>query len=143
MRAEEILKKMAVSFFVIITGIVCSLYIFCLIFNPNAVFTLADIGRILLMAVAGDLSLLLFLSGKELDKKQMLLRKAIHLVVLSAALLYLAARWDWVDPGNAEEIAVFLLSILLVHAAVSFVSRYRDKKLTDKLNERLKERRRS
>jgi hypothetical protein len=143
MRAEEILKKMTVSFFVIVTGIVCSIYIYCLIFNPDAVFTLADIGRILLMAVAGDLPFFLFLSGRELNKKQMLLRKVVHFVVLSAVLLYLVFRWDWVDPKNGKGIAVFFLTILLVYAAVFFVSRYRDKKLTSKLNERLKERRRS
>ena len=143
MRAEEILKRMAVSFFVIVTGIVCSIYLFCLIFYPNAMFTLSDIGRILLMAAAGDLPFLIFLSGKELTKKQMLVRKAIHFVVLSTILLYLAARWDWVDMKDGREIAVFLLTILLVYAAVSFVVRYRDKKLTDRLNERLKERRRS
>lgn len=143
MRTEEILKKMAVSFFVIVTGIVCSFYLFCLIFYPNAVFSTVDIGRILLMAVAGDLPFLLFLSGKELSKKQMLVRRIIHFIVLLAILLYLAIRWNWVNPKNIEEIAIFLLTILLVYAAVSFVSRYRDKKLTEKLNERLRERRRS
>lgn len=143
MRTEEILKKMAVSFFIIVTGIVCSMYLFCLIFNPNVAFSLTDIGRILLMAVAGDLPFLLFLSRKELNKEQMLVRNVIHFVVLSALLLYLAVRWDWVDPKDGGETAVFLLTILLVYAAVFFIDSFRDKKLTEKLNERLEERRRS
>lgn len=143
MRAEEILKKIAVSFFVIVTGIVCSMYLFCLIFYPDVVFSLADIGRILLMAAAGDLPFLLFLSRKELNKKQMLVRQVIHFVVLSAVLLYLAARWDWVDLRSAGQIAAFLLAILLVYVAVFFIDSFRDKKLTEKLNERLEERRRS
>ncbi|HOO27539.1 MAG TPA: DUF3021 family protein [Lachnospiraceae bacterium] len=140
---EEILKKMAISFFIIVTGVVGAIYIFCLIFSPDAVFSLTDIGRIFLMAAAGDLPLMIFLSGTELTKKQMVLRKSIHFIVLSGILLYLAIRWDWVDPKSIKEVAVFLLTVLLVYVVVFFVSGYRDKKLTYKLNERLREKYRS
>ncbi len=143
MRAEELLKKMASSFFIITTGVVISMYVFCLIFNPDAGFSVADIGRILLMGIAGDLPLILFLSRRELSKKQMLLRTIIHLVVLSSILLYFAFLWDWVNPKSAGEIAVFLTSVVLVYAAVMLINRYRDKKLSDRLNDRLKQRYRS
>ena len=143
MRAEELLKKMISSFFMIATGIVISMYVFCLIFYPDVSFMLADIRRILVMAVAGDLPLVIFLSRRELTKNQMLLRTMIHFVVLSGVLLYFAFLWDWVDPANTKEIAVFLISVVLVYTAVFLTNRYRDKKLGDRLNDRLKQRYRS
>lgn len=140
MRKEELVKKMINSFFMITTGIVISMYVFCLIFNPDVKFTLVDIGRIIVMAVVSDLPFLIFLCRRELDKKQMLIRNIIHLTVLSAILLYFAFLWDWVNPRDGKEIAVFLVSVLLVYAAIFLTNRYRDGKLSDKLNDRLKQR---
>ncbi|WP_304508075.1 DUF3021 domain-containing protein [Anaerotignum sp.] len=140
MRKEELLKKMIDSFFMITTGVVISMYVFCLIFNPDVKFTLVDIGRIIVMAVVSDLPFLIFLCRRELDKKQMLIRNIIHFIVLSAILLYFAFLWDWVNPRDGKEITVFLVSVLLVYAAVFLTNRYRDRKLSDKLNDRLKQR---
>ncbi|MBP1761449.1 MAG: hypothetical protein H6Q64_991 [Firmicutes bacterium] len=139
MRAEELLKTMVQSFFIITTGIIISMYVFCLIFYPDASFSLDDIGRILLMALAGDLPHVIFLSRRELNKMQMLIRKIIHLIVLSAVLLYFASLWDWVSLHSSKEVAVFLSSVLVVYVAVFLATHYRDKKLTDKMNERLNE----
>ena len=143
MRAEELLKTMVQSFFMITTGIVISMYLFCLIFYPDASFSLDDIGRILLMALAGDLPYVIFLSRREFSKMQMLIRKIIHLIVLSAILLYFASLWDWVSLSSTKEVTVFLATVLAVYVAVFLANNYRDKKLTDKMNDRLKEHYRS
>lgn len=140
MGKEELVKKMINSFFMITTGIVISMYVFCLIFNPDVRFTLADIGRIILMAAVSDLALIIFFCRRELNKKQMLMRYIIHFIVLSAILLYFSFLWDWVNPRNTKEIAVFLISILLVYVVIFLSNRYRDRKLSDKLNDRLKQR---
>lgn len=140
MRKEELVKKMINSFFMITTGIVISMYVFCLIFNPDVRFTLADIGRIILMAAVSDLALIIFFCRRELNKKQMLMRYIIHFIVLSAILLYFSFLWDWVNPRDTKEIAVFLISILLVYVVIFLFNRYRDRKLSDKLNDKLKQR---
>lgn len=140
MRKEELLKKMIGSFFMIITGIVVSMYVFCLIFNPHVTFNLNDIGRIILMAAVSDLPLIIFLSTRELDKKQMLMRYVIHFIVLSAILLHFAFLWDWVNRKDIKEITVFLISVLIVNVAIFLTNRYRDRKLSEKLNERIKQR---
>lgn len=140
MGKEELVKKMINSFFMITTGIVISMYVFCLIFNPYVRFTLADIGRIILMAAVSDLALIIFFCRRELNKKQMLMRYIIHFIVLSAILLYFSFLWDWVNPRDTKEIAVFLISILLVYVVIFLSNRYRDRKLSDKLNDRLKQR---
>lgn len=137
---EDLLRNMARSFFMITTGIVISMYVFCMLFRPDAVFSIADIGKILLMAVAGDLTYIIFLAGRELNKKQMLIRKIVHLVVLSATLLYLASLWEWVRLENIQEVVVFLLAVLAVYAVIALAVGYRDKKLTEKINSRLRER---
>ena len=128
------------SYFVITTGIVASMYVFCLIFNREAVYSLDDIGRILFMALAGVLPFILFYSRKELGKKQMLIRQMIHIPVLLAVLIYFAQLWDWVSMGHPKEIIVFIVLVLAVYAVVLAVVNYQDKKLADKLNDRLKQR---
>lgn len=143
MRFEELVKNMIRSYFVIVTGITVSIYVFCLLINPDAVFSIHDIGRILLMALVSDLPHLIFLSHRELGKKQMMIRMIIHYIVLSAILLYFAFLWDWVSSGSVQQIAVFLFLVLAVYIFVSMMIRFRDKKLTDQINRKLKERYRS
>ncbi len=140
MRIDELLKNIFRSFFVITTGVVASIYVFCLVFNPTAYFTLNDIGRVLIMAVAGSLPFFIFYSRNELSKKQMLIRQAIHLPVLLGVLMFLAWRWDWVNMGNPKECAIFILLVIGVYVAVIALNTFQDKKLADKLNDSLKKR---
>lgn len=140
MNAEELLKAMLRSFFMIATGVIASMYVFCLVFNPDASFTLQDIGRILLMSFASDLTFLIFYSSKVLSKKQMYIRKFIHFPVLLAVLLYPAQLWHWISLNSAQEVLVFLLLVLAVYAAVFAATTYYEKKLADKINRHLKER---
>ena len=140
MHFADLMKTMLRNFFVITTGITASIYIFCLIFTPNAVFSVEDIGRILLMAVAGDLPFVIFYSRKEPDKKQMRIRFAIHIPVLLAILLYFAHLWDWVSLNDPIEVAVLILLIMVVYAIVLAIGAYLDRKTAEKLNESLKKR---
>lgn len=139
MRLDELLKTMFKSFFVITTGIVASMYLYCAVLVPGAVFTVKDIGRILLMAAASDLPLILFWSRKELSGRQFAIRRTVHMAVLAFILLFFASLWDWISLQNAGEVAVFLLLVLAVYVMVLFVAVLRDKKLSDRINRRLKE----
>lgn len=143
MNAENMLKKMFHSYFTIVTGIIASMYVFCLIFNPNASFSLHDIGGIFLMAFVSDLPYLLFYSGKELSKKQMYIRISVQLPVLLSIVLYFAYLWDWVSLSQTKEVLVFVLLFLFVYIMVYVTSKYHDQKLADRLNHRLRERYRS
>ncbi|MCL1976471.1 MAG: DUF3021 domain-containing protein [Firmicutes bacterium] len=140
MRIGDLVKTMVHSYFVITTGIIASMYVFCLIFNRNAVYSLDDIGRILLMALASDLPFIIFYSRKELGKKQMLIRQIIHIPFLLAVLFYFAQLWDWVRMNSPTEVIVFIALVLVVYAAVLAIATFQDKKLADKLNDRLKQR---
>ena len=140
MRIGDLLRTMIRAFFVIATGIVASTYVFCLIFNQSAVFSLDDIGKILLMAFTSDIPFFIFYSRRELSKKQMLIRQIIHLPVLLAVLFWFAWLWDWVNMDRPNEIIVFVLLIIIIYAIVLAAAVYQDKKLADKLNDRLKQR---
>lgn len=140
MRIEELFKNMLRSFFIISTGAVASMYVFCLIFFPDVTFTLGDIGRVLLMALASDLPYILFYSRKELGKRQMLVRKVIHFAALLAILLTFAHLWDWINLNNPGQVIVFILLVIGVYAIVIGLIVYQDKKLADKLNDVLKQR---
>ena len=143
MNAENLLKTMFRSFFIIVTGIIASMYVFCLIFYPDASFSLHDIGGILVMAFVSDLPYLIFYSGKELSKKQMYIRKSIHLPVLLSVVLYFACLWDWISINHTKEVLTFVLLFLFVYIMVFITCKYQDQKLADKLNRRLRERYRS
>lgn len=140
MNIKELLKTMLRSFFVITTGVITSMYVFCLIFNPDASFSLHDIGRVLLMALVSELPFIIFYSRRELSKKQMLIRQAVHLPVLLADLLFFAQLWNWVNMGRLKEIIVFILLVISVYVMVLAAVTYQDQKLAEKLNDSLKKR---
>ena len=79
MPVRDLLKVMFQSFFVIVTGVTLAMYLSCLIFYPEAVFSPVDIGGILLVGLLSDATFLVFCSRKELGKKKMLLRFCIHI----------------------------------------------------------------
>jgi len=139
-RIDELLKAMFNAFFVITTGAIISMYIFCLIFYQDASFSLKDIQGILMVAIASDLTFFVFYSRKDLGKKQMLVRSAIHVPVVLAVLLFFANLLDWVSMNSPRELIVFILLVLGVYAGVSLFTGYKDKKTADTLNEGLKKR---
>lgn len=140
MRIEEILKTMFYSFFVIATGIVASMYVFCLIFYPNVSFSLNDIRAILITALACDLPFFIYYSKRDLSKKQMFIRTIIHFFVLLTVLIYLSHLWNWISLNEPREVAIFVLLVVVVYVIVSSIISYQDKRLAKKLNDNLKER---
>ena len=140
MRLKELLKYMFHSFFIITTGIVFSMYVFCLIFSPQATFSVAVFGVILLSAFVTNLPMLIYYSPKELPKEKMLIRIILHFFVLLAILLVLSQLWDWVDFSKPSEIVVYILLVLVVYTTVQLITAYREKKLATSLNKKLKQR---
>lgn len=140
MPVRDLLKVMFQSFFVIVTGVTLAMYLSCLIFYPEAVFSTVDIGGILLVGLLSDATFLVFCSRKELGKKKMLLRFCIHIPLVVAVVLWFAWRWNWINIYRAAEVAVYILLILGVYAITLAVSFYQDKKTADRMNDSLKER---
>ena len=140
MQFKEILKKMLHSYFVVTTGIVFSIYLYCLLFNPAGIFTKTDIGRILLLAFYCALTYIVFYSKRELVGIQLIVREIICFILITFIVLFCSDRWEWINLSSWVEILFFLLVILVVRVIVILVTRYRDKKMTNKINDKLKER---
>lgn len=139
MNTETLIKAMVRSFFIIVVGIVTGNYVMCLLFSPDAVIPVKQFGEILLCGVLSDLPFVVFYSRHELSKKQMLIRHAIHGVVLLAVLIALARVWNWIDFTSLFEVTLYLLIIAIVYIAVYVASYMADKKTANELNESLKE----
>ena len=93
-----------------------------------------------LQRAQSTLPFIIFYSPKELSKRRMLVRMAAHSLVLLSILLFFAQLWDWISLNNPKEVVVFILSILVIYIVVFATNSFRDKKLADKLNEKLQKR---
>ena len=140
MNLKSIIKNMIYSFFIIVTSILASMCIFTLIFNPEALFTLTDLLGIFITALITTSTTFIFYSKKELTKKQMRIRTIIHIVVLLAICLFLSQIFGWANFKNHIETFLFVLSVFGTYVLIYIFSEYRDRKLSDKLNESIKER---
>lgn len=140
MPLKELLKVMLHSFSVIVAGVVMAMFVSCLVLNPEAVFSVTDIGGILLVALLSELAFFVFLSRGELSKRQMAARFGIHILLVVILVLGFAWFWGWMDIEKPVEVAVFVLLILGVYAIVLAAALYRDQKTADRLNDELKKR---
>lgn len=131
------LKEMLLEFLVITAGITICTTVFCTIFYNDGYFGLELLHQIVALGFFCTLPGIVFLSKKELTKKQMLIRYAIHMCILLALILFLAYRWEWIDPRNIVHPIIITFMFLGVYSLVSFVTYMREKKVAMELNEKL------
>jgi cation transport ATPase len=138
MNLNEIFKNIFNSFFVIFTGAVLSMYAFLLIFGVNEL-SVHYITAVLVMTVLGSLAYFIFYSKSELTRKQMAIRHAIHLAAILAIMLGVASTTMRISLREPAQLFVFIASVIAVYAVVMLTNIYRNKKLADKMNEKLRE----
>jgi len=139
MGIKEITREMVYSFFVIFSGSVLAMYVYLLIFGQNTV-DIHHITALLVMTVLADLASFVFYSRKDLSKKQMFVRYVIHLAVIIGIMLSAATYLEWVRWHEPVQIIVFVGLVVAVYTIVMITDEYQNKKLADKLNQKLKER---
>ena len=121
------LKEMLLEFLAITAGITISTTVFCTIFyNDGYNFSLGLLHQIVALGFFCTLPGIVFLSKKELPKKQMLIRYAIHMCILLALILFLAYRWEWIDPRNIVHPIIITIMFLGVYSMVTFVTYMRE-----------------
>jgi len=140
MSGEELIKKLFSHYFVNVTCIVIAVFSFCRVFYPEAHLSTEDLSRILLLAAAADLPLVIFYSRRELTRKELHIRKIIHFALIAGINLTLAYFWGWVNIARGKEVAGLLLCVAIIYALITIISDCRDRKVTDKLNDKLRER---
>lgn len=140
MRGEELFRKLFNHYFINVTCIVIAVFSFCRIFYPEAHFSTEDLSRILFMAAAGDLPLVVFYARRELTRKELRIRKIIHFALVVSVNLTLAYLWGWVNMARGAEVAGLLICVTVVYVAITLITDCRDRKVTDMLNDKLRER---
>lgn len=138
MEIRDLINVMVKTFFIVTAGIVVSVTVFCSVFSRDATFGVNIFGQILLLAVLTTLPSLVLYSPKELSKKELLVRQAIHLAVLISILFYLGYIWGWIAISKPMQLALYLFLITFVYLAVKLLVFQKDKKVADQLNIGLK-----
>lgn len=131
------LKEMLLEFLAITAGITISTTVFCTIFDYNIYFGIGLLWQIVGLSFLCTLLGIIYVSKRELTKKQMLSRQIIHMGVLLILILFLAYRWQWIDAHSVIQPIVIIIMFLGVYSMVTYVTYIRDKKVAMMLNERL------
>lgn len=136
MEIRELIKNMVRDYFVILSCSFIATFVFCLVFDPDAVFALSYIPWMMVFALAGDLPSLILYSSKELTEKQWIIRMIVHFVVLEIILLVAAYFLELYK--NLGEAVFFAGIIAAVYVLVRFMGWRINLKIADQINEKLK-----
>jgi uncharacterized membrane protein (DUF485 family) len=110
---------------------------------PNATINTKDLGALILLAIAADLSYFVFYSKKDLTRKELLIRHIIQLIYFIFETLFIAYNAKWIIRSHADETkqALVFVGLVVITCIIVFViSNYHAQKTADMLNEKLKQR---
>ena len=139
MNFDEIIARIRASFFVIFSGSVLAMYVFNLILGDGTI-RLHNITALLIMTVFAELAFFIFYAKRELNKRQLLARFAIHLLAILGIMLSVAGFMGWISWGEPASVLVFVGTVVVVYVMVSVISEHQSKKLAARMNDKLKER---
>ena len=134
MKLINMLKSMFLLFCAISTFMFFFIAVQAVCFDPG--FSLDGRGmlKVLLIALASVLPVLIFYCKETISREELLLRRALHFFVTAGIVLGLQITIGWMDAANAVYVVIVFL---LIYIAAYTVLEIRAKKLADKLNERI------
>lgn len=106
------------------------------IFFPDSESTIL-FWQVIALSIISSLGNLIFCSRKELSRKQMLIRKIIHLLYVIIAVLGGACLCGWIDPGSVWQMVIMVIFILTVYGVVMYVNMKMEIKTAEALNQKL------
>ncbi|MCC0634500.1 DUF3021 family protein [Clostridioides sp. ZZV15-6388] len=139
MNLINILKNVVRYFCMITTGVLISVFTFCLLFSPDETFSISIFQQILLIALVTSLSTLIFYSKRELGRKELLIRQVIHMIFLFVFVMWFSFKSNWIDSGHIFQALFIALSIFIIYLCITLATCKRDKKESILLNKGLKE----
>lgn len=134
-----IIKKIISDFFIITTGILIGVIVYCMINKPEATFDVQILQAIVFSGFVTSLLTLIFYSRKELTKRQMLLRQVIHFMFLEGMIMWSAYSSRSIEPGNITQGIETFGMVFVIYFAVRLKGWFFDKKEAEKLNKRIEE----
>lgn len=133
----DLLKKMVLTFFLTVVGIILSTTIFLTIFYPEVHLYLELIWQIIAMSFICTLGNFIFSSKYELSKHQMLIRKSVHFLYINVIVIGGAFLFSWVTPGILTQFFALLVMLELVYAIVMIINILIGKREAEAMNLRL------
>jgi hypothetical protein len=136
---KDTLKTMLVEFFIILSGTTICSAIFCTVFYRDVTLGVDFLWELIALSFLTTLPQLLFCSKKEFTRKQMMIRQSIHIILVVGLIVCLACIWRWIRFSTFIEPVAFVMLVLLSYAGITSFMYYREKKLAETLNEKLRE----
>ncbi len=140
MPLRDLLKQMCKDYFAITTGVLFCEVTFCILFMPEAIFTVKELGYVLLAGGLYALPHLAFYSKQELGKNRWLVRMILHFILLEATVIGSAHfLFHWLEEWDITQHVVMAGMILLVYLVVILTGWKKDQHSAGKINQRLQE----
>lgn len=129
-------KKILITYFLVVAGITAATGIIGVIFAPDTTFGYEAFLSPFLFGFVGVLPSLVTYSKKELSAKQMFFRLVIHFMLLELLILLFASFTGLI---TSPDIAISLaLSVLIIYLTVQLVMWFNDKRAATEMNTALK-----
>lgn len=136
---RQLLRDMCKAFFLVATGVLIAVAIGATFLVDATVMFVMELWRILFIALLSGLSGLVFYSPKEISARGMLVRYAIHFILIFSIIFYFVSHWQWLNIGTPSHFAILLISLFVIYFGTMLIIFWRDKKTADNLNEKLVE----
>lgn len=136
MSIKSFIKQIFMNFFIITTFVTLATAIVGPFFMPDATFGFGAFYSPLFASAIGTLPSFIFFSRKELNFKQTVIRRILHLAVLEAVLTGFALLFN-----NFTEIygaLMFMLMVFIIYLAVSIINLLLGGKDAKQINDGLK-----
>ena len=119
MDGREILRKMISGYPIIYGGTMMGTWFCILVYAPSEKFGVDYFSWMFLVALLGDLPILIFYSKKKLTEKQWKIRTVLHALVLAVVMLVVGYAFDFYD--NLKEGIIFMVTVIGVYLMVSMI----------------------
>ncbi|MCM1381573.1 MAG: hypothetical protein NC085_09905 [Muribaculaceae bacterium] len=139
MSLKEILYRLVMIYFILVTCITAGIAILGSVLDPEAQFGYAAFASPFIFAALGVIPNLLMYSTKELSDRQIILRKIIQLAVIEAEVLGVCTVSPIIPSERPEIIAGVIICVLVIYILVNIIiimnSYFSAKQLTKELVE--------
>ena len=134
MKLKEGLKILFHLFCALTTFIVLFIAFQAVFLNREASFGGIDLFKLISISFVSVLPSLIFLGQESASRRKSILLRSLHFILTAGAVFGCLLLYGWIDTASAMWTVLFFL---VVYISASVVIEVRDKKLADKLNEKI------
>lgn len=134
----DLIKKTLQIFVYVTAGITINAAIFISLFTPDANLSKAILWQIIIMAATCACGNIIFISRKEISKRNMKIRHGFHYLYINIVVFSEAILFQWIRTKEIPEDLFMFFLILIVYVSVMTVMFFQEEKIAKTLNDRLK-----